>query len=63
MEKAKPGPLIHLVSGSVWRPGAATLLHDPLPVSAMVGECIEGLELVCGRGRGGRGGGEEEGRT
>lgn len=58
MEKAKPGPLIHLVSGSMWCWGAATLSNDPLRVNAMVGECIEGLELVCGRGRGGG----EEGR-
>lgn len=31
---------------------AATLSRDPLWVSATVGEYNEGLELVCGLGRG-----------
>lgn len=42
----------HLVPRSVWCWGAATLLHHSLWVGAMVGECIEGQELLCGLGRG-----------
>lgn len=45
----------HLVPGSVWWWGAATLSHDPLWVSAMVGECSlgPGMSLWPGKGMGG----------
>lgn len=61
-KRLSQAPLFNLCLGVCGVGGAVTLQHDPLLISTMVGECMEGLELVCGLERGGRGAEEEEGR-